>query len=161
AQTAEDGLAEAVEAGLGGVAGGGPAAGGPGAPGPPPAGRGARGVTALWERLGRAFAAGGGARAGGGGRGGGRGGGGGGGGGGHGGTGGGVRDGRCHARLWARRDGAVPRGGPAVAGTDRGGADVSEPEVAEAPDTARRRHAELSVEIAENDYRYYILDSPL
>jgi DNA ligase (NAD+) len=38
---------------------------------------------------------------------------------------------------------------------------VSEPEVAEAPDAARRRHAELSVEIAENDYRYYILDSPL
>jgi DNA ligase (NAD+) len=38
---------------------------------------------------------------------------------------------------------------------------VSEPDVAEAPDTARRRHAELSVEIAENDYRYYILDSPL
>ena len=38
---------------------------------------------------------------------------------------------------------------------------MSEPEVAEAPDTARRRHAELSVEIAENDYRYYILDSPL
>ncbi len=28
-------------------------------------------------------------------------------------------------------------------------------------DAARRRHAELSVEIAENDYRYYILDSPL
>jgi DNA ligase (NAD+) len=38
---------------------------------------------------------------------------------------------------------------------------VSEPEVTEAPDAARRRHAELSVEIAENDYRYYILDSPL
>jgi len=38
---------------------------------------------------------------------------------------------------------------------------VTEPEVAEAPDAARRRHAELSVEIAENDYRYYILDSPL
>ena len=32
------------------------------------------------------------------------------------------------------------------------------PEDAEA---ARRRHAELSVEINENDYRYYILDSPL
>jgi DNA ligase (NAD+) len=32
---------------------------------------------------------------------------------------------------------------------------------AEATDAARRRHAELSVEIAENDYRYYILDSPL
>jgi DNA ligase (NAD+) len=28
-------------------------------------------------------------------------------------------------------------------------------------ETARRRHAELSVEITENDYRYYILDSPL
>ena len=38
---------------------------------------------------------------------------------------------------------------------------MTEPEVAEAPDAARRRHAELSVEIAENDYRYYILDSPL
>jgi DNA ligase (NAD+) len=35
---------------------------------------------------------------------------------------------------------------------------VSEGEVTGA---ARRRHAELSVEIAENDYRYYILDSPL
>ena len=34
---------------------------------------------------------------------------------------------------------------------------MSEPE---APGAARRRHAELSVEIAENDYRYYILDSP-
>ena len=32
------------------------------------------------------------------------------------------------------------------------------PEDAEA---ARHRHAELSVEITENDYRYYILDSPL
>ena len=38
---------------------------------------------------------------------------------------------------------------------------MTEPEVAEAPDAARHRHAELSVEIAENDYRYYILDSPL
>ena len=38
---------------------------------------------------------------------------------------------------------------------------MTEPEVTEAPDAARRRHAELSVEIAENDYRYYILDSPL
>ena len=35
---------------------------------------------------------------------------------------------------------------------------MSEPE---APGAARRRHAELSVEIAENDYRYYILDSPV
>ena len=35
---------------------------------------------------------------------------------------------------------------------------MSVPEGAEA---ARRRHAELSVEISENDYRYYILDSPL
>ena len=32
---------------------------------------------------------------------------------------------------------------------------------AEVTDAARRRHAELSVEITENDYRYYILDSPL
>src|SRR5215831_336554 len=38
---------------------------------------------------------------------------------------------------------------------------MSEAEVPVAPDAARRRHAELSVEIAENDYRYYILDSPL
>jgi len=38
---------------------------------------------------------------------------------------------------------------------------VTEPEVAGASDAARGRHAELSVEIAENDYRYYILDSPL
>src|SRR5215831_14237798 len=38
---------------------------------------------------------------------------------------------------------------------------MPEPEVAEAPDAARHRHAELSVEISENDYRYYILDSPL
>jgi DNA ligase (NAD+) len=35
---------------------------------------------------------------------------------------------------------------------------VTIPEDAEA---ARHRHAELSVEINENDYRYYILDSPL
>jgi DNA ligase (NAD+) len=35
---------------------------------------------------------------------------------------------------------------------------VTVPEDAEA---ARRRHAELSVEINEHDYRYYILDSPL
>jgi DNA ligase (NAD+) len=35
---------------------------------------------------------------------------------------------------------------------------VTAPEDAEA---ARRRHAELSAEINENDYRYYILDSPL
>jgi DNA ligase (NAD+) len=33
--------------------------------------------------------------------------------------------------------------------------------VPDSPDAARRRHAELSVEINENDYRYYILDSPL
>jgi DNA ligase (NAD+) len=33
--------------------------------------------------------------------------------------------------------------------------------VPEDADTSRRRHAELSVEINENDYRYYILDSPL
>ena len=38
---------------------------------------------------------------------------------------------------------------------------MSEPEVPRLADAARRRHAELSVEIAENDYRYYILDSPL
>ena len=33
--------------------------------------------------------------------------------------------------------------------------------VPEDADAARHRHAELSVEINENDYRYYILDSPL
>jgi DNA ligase (NAD+) len=33
--------------------------------------------------------------------------------------------------------------------------------VSEASDAARRRHAELSAEIAEHDYRYYIRDSPL
>jgi DNA ligase (NAD+) len=33
--------------------------------------------------------------------------------------------------------------------------------VPEGLDAARSRHAELSVEINENDYRYYILDSPL
>jgi len=52
ARTAEDGLAEAVEAGLGIVAGVIPATGTPGAPEPPPAGRAARVVTALWQRLG-------------------------------------------------------------------------------------------------------------
>jgi len=52
AQTEEDGLAEAVEAGLGIVAGVIPATGAPGAPEPPPADRAARVVTALWQRLG-------------------------------------------------------------------------------------------------------------
>ena len=52
AQTEEDGLAEAVEAGLGIVAGVMPATGAPGAPEPPPADRAARVVTALWQRLG-------------------------------------------------------------------------------------------------------------
>jgi len=52
AQTAEDGLAEAVEAGLGIVAGVIPATGAPGAPEPPPADRAARVLTALWQRLG-------------------------------------------------------------------------------------------------------------
>ena len=33
--------------------------------------------------------------------------------------------------------------------------------VPEDTEAARRRHAELSVEINEHDYRYYILDSPL
>lgn len=52
AQTAEDGLAEAVEAGLGIVAGVIPATGTPGSPEPPAADRAARVVTALWRRLG-------------------------------------------------------------------------------------------------------------
>ena len=38
---------------------------------------------------------------------------------------------------------------------------MSEAEVTGATEAARRRHAELSVEINEHDYRYYILDSPL
>jgi hypothetical protein len=33
-------------------------------------------------------------------------------------------------------------------------------EVAEAPAEARKRHADLSLEITEADHRYYILDSP-
>jgi Cobalamin-independent synthase, Catalytic domain len=49
AQAEEDGLAEAVEAGLAVVAGVIPAAG---APEPPPAQEAARGVTALWQRMG-------------------------------------------------------------------------------------------------------------
>jgi len=52
APAAEDGLAEAVEAGLGIVAGAVPATGAPGAPEPPPARETARVVTALWRRLG-------------------------------------------------------------------------------------------------------------
>jgi hypothetical protein len=51
ARTVEEGLAEAVEAGLGVVAGVVPATGVPGAP-EPPADRAARVVTALWRRLG-------------------------------------------------------------------------------------------------------------
>jgi hypothetical protein len=52
AQPAEDGLAEAVEAGLGIVAGVIPATGTAAAPEPPPADRAARAVTALWQRMG-------------------------------------------------------------------------------------------------------------
>src|SRR6266704_3011064 len=37
---------------------------------------------------------------------------------------------------------------------------MSENEVQEAPAEARRRHADLSLEITEADHRYYILDSP-
>src|ERR1700750_3430040 len=33
-------------------------------------------------------------------------------------------------------------------------------DIQEAPAAARRRHAELSLEITEADHRYYILDSP-
>jgi hypothetical protein len=51
-QTGEDGLAEAVEAGLGVVAGVIPGTGVPGAPEPPPADRAARVMTGLWRRLG-------------------------------------------------------------------------------------------------------------
>ena len=36
----------------------------------------------------------------------------------------------------------------------------STPEVQEAPAEARKRHADLSLEITEADHRYYILDSP-
>jgi hypothetical protein len=52
APAAEDGLAEAVEAGLGIIAGVIPATGTPGAPEPPPADRAARAMTALWQRMG-------------------------------------------------------------------------------------------------------------
>ena len=52
AQTAEDGLAEAVEAGLGIVAGVIPATGTATAPEPPAADGAARVVTALWQRMG-------------------------------------------------------------------------------------------------------------
>ena len=52
ARTGEDGLAEAVEAGLGIVAGVIPATGTAGAPEPPPAQQAARVVTALWQRMG-------------------------------------------------------------------------------------------------------------
>jgi hypothetical protein len=52
ARTEEDGLAEAVEAGLGIVAGVIPATGTAGAPDPPPARQAARAVTALWQRMG-------------------------------------------------------------------------------------------------------------
>jgi hypothetical protein len=51
-QTGEDGLAEAVEAGLGIVAGVIPAIGTAAAPEPPAADRVARTVTALWQRMG-------------------------------------------------------------------------------------------------------------
>src|SRR6266581_4641245 len=37
---------------------------------------------------------------------------------------------------------------------------MSENEVQEAPAEARRRHADLSLEITEADHRYYVLDSP-
>jgi hypothetical protein len=52
ARTEEDGLAEAVEAGLGIVAGVIPATGTAGAPEPPPAQQAARVVTARWQRMG-------------------------------------------------------------------------------------------------------------
>jgi Cobalamin-independent synthase, Catalytic domain len=52
AQPGEDGLAEAVEAGLAIVAGVIPATGTPQAPEPPPAQEAARQVTALWQRMG-------------------------------------------------------------------------------------------------------------
>ena len=52
AQSAEDGLAAAVEAGLGILAGVIPATGTAAAPQPPPAGEAARAVTGLWRRMG-------------------------------------------------------------------------------------------------------------
>jgi hypothetical protein len=51
-RTGEDGLAEAVEAGLGILAGVIPATGTAAAPEPPPAGEAARAVTRLWQRMG-------------------------------------------------------------------------------------------------------------
>ena len=65
-QTGEDGLAEAVEAGLGIVAGAIPATGTAAAPEPPAAEQAARAVTALWQRMGWPVARGGGAGPGGG-----------------------------------------------------------------------------------------------
>ena len=64
-QTGEDGLAEAVEAGLGIVAGVLPATEAPGTPEPPPADRAARVVTTLWQRMGWPAARNGGTRPGG------------------------------------------------------------------------------------------------
>ena len=97
-QTEEDGLAEAVEAGLGIVAGVVPATAAAGAPEPPPADRAARTVTALWHRMGwpAARTAGAERRRRAGRR------------GGPGGAGARVRDGGCHPWLRAGRDGAVP-----------------------------------------------------
>src|SRR5262249_5284864 len=69
-----------------------------------------------------------------------------------------VRDGGRHARVRAGGDGAGPGGGPAAAGTVRGGEDVNGVVGSKA---GRRRHDDRSVEIAEHDHRYYILDSPL
>jgi DNA ligase (NAD+) len=40
------------------------------------------------------------------------------------------------------------------------GSEAAPPDVPAAPPEARRRHADLSVEITEADHRYYVLDSP-
>ncbi len=79
----------------------------------------------------------------------------------------------------ARRVDPVPSGGEHVARADRrhpGRAQMTEPEASEAstvssedepeaapeeaPPEARRRHADLSLDITEADHRYYVLDSP-
>src|SRR5207248_10217046 len=54
--------------------------------------------------------------------------------------------------------GALPGGGTAAARADRGGALVTG---SDGMDQARHRHAELSEEIREHEYRYFVLDSPL
>jgi DNA ligase (NAD+) len=55
-------------------------------------------------------------------------------------------------------DAGADRTGKADADVDRTG--EAAPELEAAPAEARRRHADLSLEITEADHRYYVLDSP-